>query len=488
MHFSFTETFSGPGRRFGSKMTWYQPRKLEAAVFGGKNAIADGDVLPKATSPLFKVSFGPLEAGLDPIHGVAAHGSLLNYSHHHPFKAEIVSSRCLTAPGALKPTYAVKLGGEALRDWDWMPGDAFGILCLNDPEIVEYALGRLQVDPEAVVQLDLVAHEAHPPKDSLAEFWHHRSRKTIRLKDLFTNFLDLSYFPKKACLKDLSEWCTNPAEAQDLLYLSSRSGSAAYMKIAGERTTILDWLHTFPSACPPLELLLNHLPLLHPRFYSISNGKAGDGDEVEFVFNTIEYQTPDGLARKGICSSWLERKIISQSNKEVFILPRPNYAVFRPPADPAIPVVMICAGTGISPFIGFLRQFAQSKDKHAIRWLFFGFRDMNLDYLFADELNQFAESQVLDKLTIAVSRQPDLGKPKYVQHALAEAKEEIWQLLEGHPETRIYICGDELTMIKDVNAVFAELIQSKLGLEPKEANARLLEWAKSGRIVKDIWI
>jgi sulfite reductase alpha subunit-like flavoprotein len=474
-------------------MAWYQPRRLEGAIFGGKNAIADGDVLPKATTtttttPLFKVSPGPEEEdGLEPVHGASAQGSLLHHSHHRPFKAEIVSSQRLTSPGALKPTYAVRLRGEALRDWDWMPGDAFGILCQNDPEIVECALGRLQVDPEAVVQLALLAHEPHPPKDSFAEFWHQRTRKTIKLRDLFTNFLDLSYFPKKACLKDLSEWCRDPAEAQDLLYLSSRSGSPAYLKIAGERTTILDWLHTFPSAHPPLAFLLNHLPLLHPRFYSISNCKTGEGEEVEFVFNTIEYDTPDGLARKGICSSWLERKIMSQS-RDVFILPRPNYAVFRPPADPAVPLVMICAGTGISPFIGFLRQFAQSKEAHPLRWLFFGFRDMNLDYLFADELNTFVKQQVLDRLTLAVSRQPDLGKPKYVQHALAEAKEEIWQLLEEHPETKVYICGDELTMIKDVNAVFAELIQRKLALEPKEANARLLEWSKSGRIVKDIWI
>lgn len=266
-------------------------------------------------------------------------------------------------------------------------------------------------------------------------------------------------------------------------------GSSVYMKIAGERTTLLDWLYTFPSAKPSLELLLRHLPLLHPRFYSISNCKEDAGDTVEFVFNTIEYQTLDNLPRKGICSGWLEAKLaVGNEKKAISIVPRPNYAVFRPPTDPMIPIIMICAGTGISPFIGFLRLFSQNTSAHALRWLFFGFRDTKLDYLFADELDGFVQSKVLDKLSLTVSREPELGKPKYVQHALAESKEEVWEILQNHPEAKIYICGDELTMIKEVNAVFGEMIQTKLGLEPKAANAHLLEWSKTGRIVKDIWI
>lgn len=321
----------------------------------------------------------------------------------------------------------------------------------------------------------------------MAEFWQEHSQtvsNTITVLDFFTKHIDLTYFPKKACLFQLAEWCEDEGERKDLLYLASRAGSPHYLRIAGERTTILDFLNTFPSCNPPLEILLRHLPLLHPRFYSISNTKLDGSGSVEILFNTIEYETPEGHPRKGLCSSWIERAI--KDSLPLSLVPRPNSTVFRPPTLSDTPLLMICAGTGISPFIGFIRHW-KALGVHTDSWLLYGFRNMQHDYLFRQELEEALSDKFLGKMSLAISRQPDLGLPQYVQHALYEQKDLVISKL-ADPRLKIYICGDELSMVKEVNETLAKIVSESQNITAKEATAICLQWTKEGRIIRDIWI
>lgn len=475
-------------------MAWYQPRVLEAARLGGAHQPGE---LPKETEPIFCIVPAEEHAPSEPILRKTSTGlshasaglshapsglshTLAGFSHQEPFVTAVTGWERLTGDGAAKPVFAARLDVQALPEWDWMPGDAFGLLPENDPEVVAYAIRRLGLDAQQLVRLEPLAPG---PRDSLADFFHALARP-LTVDALFTQHLDLSYFPKKACLRQLAGCCSGDAEKTDLLFLSSRAGSAPYLQLAGERTTILDFLHTFATCAPPLELLLRHLPLLHPRFYSIANARL-PGGPIEFVFNTIAYETPDGLPRRGICSSYLERAL--QHRLPIRLVPRPNATVFRAPADPAAPVIMICSGTGVSPFIGFLRHW-EARGGSVNSWLFYGFRSMAHDYLFGAELAGYLEKGILGTLTVAVSRQPELGHPKYVQHAVEAESSRIYALMSQDARTKIYICGDELTMVKGVNEALAAMLAQQRGLPPKEATAACLEWAKQGRIVRDVWI
>ncbi len=283
----------------------------------------------------------------------------------------------------------------------------------------------------------------------------------------------------------MAEFCKNDTERRDLLFLSSKSGSSEYLKVAGERTTIIDFLNTFKSCQPSLEVLLSYLPLLHPRFYTIANSPLSDQTCIEIIFNTFEYTTPEGFLRKGICSSWLER---AHSNHiKISLVPRPNADAFRPSLDPDIPLIMLCAGTGLSPFIGYLRHFNNLSKPSPFTWLFYGFRDSNQNYLFKEEIEAYASSSILQRLSLAVSRQPELGFPKYVQHALKDNMKEIYSLL-SEKSGILYICGDELTMVKEVNNTLIEMVQEFRQADIKEAAAIVQTWTKEGRIKRDIWI
>lgn len=130
-------------------MGWYRPRELLEIKFGGEKQPGD---LPKPTEPLFSIVQGQIRDE-DAHH---FYKTLEEYSHHDPFESRIVSSKLLTHGDAIKPVYAVQLDVSSLKDWEFMPGDAFGILPENDSEVVQFALQRLGIDPQTVLQLSVI--------------------------------------------------------------------------------------------------------------------------------------------------------------------------------------------------------------------------------------------------------------------------------------------------------------------------------------------
>lgn len=386
----------------------------------------------------------------------------------------------LTALAATKPVISVKFSVKDTR-WSCQAGDAFSLLCENPLAVVNDLIELLGLKEDSVVKLTPLIPLT---EDSLLALIGDRS---ITILELFTKYVDILHFPKKAFVRQLAEYCTEEADRRALLYLSSRLGSKDYMALASGHANILDFLHTFSSCQPPLDCLLSHLPLLHPRYFSVC---SATGDEcVEFIYSAMTYTMPDGEIRTGICTSWLnscQMRIQNGEKIELSVYPRPS-PHFRLPEDPSTPVIMICAGTGVSPFIGFLRTLQKNSVKRALNWLFYGFRNQQHDFLFEDELNALIKSRILSKLSIATSR--ETTHPKYVQDCLRLHSEEIYDLMNvNQPETCIYICGDELTMIKDVNTCIQEMLMEHGSMTDKEALALINKWNASKRIIRDIWV
>ena len=147
---------------------------------------------------------------------------------------------------------------------------------------------------------------------------------------------------------------------------------------------------------------------MKPRRYSAASSPLADPESVRFILNVVD---------QGLCSTWLDtlgsamvgaasietrgegaalpgrlsRSILAAEQiPSAPLVPlfreKKTVGSFNPPADTAVPMVMIGPGTGVAPFLGFLQhrhaQRAVSPDaSYGASWMFFGNRNEAKDAL-----------------------------------------------------------------------------------------------------------
>ncbi|KAJ3093135.1 hypothetical protein HK102_007974 [Quaeritorhiza haematococci] len=422
-----------------------------------------------------------------------------------PCPVSVVSVKCLTGKKALKRVIEVGVDLSGLvPSWQYVPGDAFGILCPNADELVLLLLKRLKLEPGTLFKVSAIEGASANALSGLP----FDTQVPCTYYEAFKFFLDLHALPRKSFFRMLAEYTTDPEEKQTLLFLCSTQGSTTYRNLRTQQATLLDFLHTFPSCQPPFARLLENLPRVQPRYYSIAssplpptqttNGttqSSAPSPIVKIAFNIVEY-TLGARNVRGLCSGWLDDLTGKATTKGVTVdLPKggstlPSLVIpvfpkppmdFRLPAEPgSAPIIMIAAGTGVTPFIGFLehleRLYSSSSTPLANDvWLFYGarFNGEDGDVLYRDRLLSWRESKVLTRLEVALSRENgeqdvsaaattnsatngNVAAVKYVQDSIRKNGEDVMQIV--HRGAYVYVCGS-VDMARDVNLALAELAE-----------------------------
>lgn len=94
---------------------------------------------------------------------------------------------------------------------------------------------------------------------------------SVTVQHLFTRYLDIFCKPRKLFLRQLAQFAINPAEKVKLEGLSNKNGSRALSEYLKDNPSHVDVLRDFPSAHPTLDFLVEMLPLIKPRLYSIAS-------------------------------------------------------------------------------------------------------------------------------------------------------------------------------------------------------------------------
>ncbi|XP_021344243.1 methionine synthase reductase-like [Mizuhopecten yessoensis] len=141
---------------------------------------------------------------------------------------------------------------------------------------------------------------------------------------------------------------------------------------------------------------------------------------------------------------------------------------FHMPDDLTVPLILVGPGTGVAPFIGFLRHrealHAKMADPalYGDTWLFFGCRHRDKDFLYRRELARFEETGILSRMCVCFSRdEQDSDKPRYVQDNICRHAAELVPLIDKG--AKIFVCGDAKHMAKDVNEAVIKSIQEVKG-------------------------
>ncbi|NWU86558.1 NOS3 protein, partial [Onychorhynchus coronatus] len=176
--------------------------------------------------------------------------------------------------------------------------------------------------------------------------------------------------------------------------------------------TLPEVLAEFPSVALPAALLLSQLPLLQPRYYSISSAPGAHPGEIHLTVAVVTYHSENGQGplHYGVCSTWLAR-LQPGDTVPAFIRGAPS---FRLPPAPDTPCILVGPGTGVAPFRSFWQHRLHLLHTGGVSLgpmvLVFGCRSSTLDHIYREEMEQAREQGALSQVLTAFSRQPETPK------------------------------------------------------------------------------
>ncbi|WUH92425.1 molybdopterin-dependent oxidoreductase [Streptomyces sp. NBC_00433] len=220
------------------------------------------------------------------------------------------------------------------------------------------------------------------------------------------------------------------------------------------------------------------LKKLQPRLYSISSSPLTDPERISLTVSVVRYGNPEGRPRGGVCSPFLA-DAEPGTTVPVHVRRTPG---FRPPADPAAPMIMVGPGTGVAPFIGFLDE-RRARGHRGPNWLFFGEQHRATDFYYEDDLTARLADGTLTRLDTAFSR--DQRSKVYVQDRMREHGPLLWSWLQDG--AHLYVCGDASRMAKDVDVALHTVATTHGGLAPDAATAYLKSLTVEKRYARDIY-
>ncbi|KAK9871110.1 hypothetical protein WA026_011394 [Henosepilachna vigintioctopunctata] len=368
--------------------------------------------------------------------------------------------------------------------FNYSPGSTVGILPSNDESLVEKLLKRLGIEIycnktyNLSISSDTTKKNACIPK-------HIPQSSTLR--SVFLYHVDIKSAPKKVFLKRLLPFVSNKEEYEELEFLCSPKGSEKYNKLISsyQNRSLLPLLNQFPSCMPPVEILLEHLPPLFPRLYSIASSPLND-NTLSITFNVDTF----GSNEKGVCAAWLEQSInkFEKSKHSLVPLYFRVQSDFKLPENNFIPIILVATGTGIAPFRGFLEhrhlKISLMKESFSEAWLFYGCRDSKENYLYKADLQTYLNSGALTKLIESFSR--ETTNKSYVQQNIEIYGEEL-SFLILEKSAVIYVCGDFVKVLPEVKNSFINILIKFKNFTKENAELYLQDLEKTGRYILDKW-
>ncbi|WUV19521.1 bifunctional nitrate reductase/sulfite reductase flavoprotein subunit alpha [Streptomyces sp. NBC_01485] len=370
-----------------------------------------------------------------------------------PVTARLTGNRLLSLPGSGKEVRRFTFDtSDSETPLVYEAGDALGVRPLNSPELVAEWLTVTGLDAHTPVVVNGVGE--------------------VALGEALLRHLDVTRVTS-ALLRFTADRTRDPRELRKLLRPDNKDELAKWswgrqaVDVAAEfgvRADAQEWAELFGR--------------LQPRLYSISSSPLTDPHLVSLTVSVVRYENLAGRPRQGVCSPFLA-DAGPGTEVPVHVQRSPH---FRPPADPATPMVMVGPGTGVAPFVGFLEE-RRERGHRAPNWLFFGEQHRATDYYYADELAGLRADGTLARLDTAFSR--DQRAKVYVQDRIREHGSHLWSWLQDG--AHFYVCGDASRMAKDVDRALRDVAVVHGGMSEEAAAAHVKQLATDKRYVRDVY-
>ncbi|XGW11664.1 hypothetical protein V3C99_012834 [Haemonchus contortus] len=454
-----------------------QPYKYpEVSLIRGNDKLSNDPALRVPVAPQEFLASTVSHEKLEQNHGIPwQNGAKMVGVASAPYEVTVVGAARLTDLDVTKPKYELVLDlGVHHSNLPYEPGDAFYFVIPNSVMEVNFILERMNMlsaaDQKCTVSVNPNTKKINPALPA-----HVPPESSIRY--LFTYCLDIRRTPGRPVLRALAESATDEGEKRRLLELTSAQGLSEFnLFVRQPGLSLADILFAFPSVTPSADRLIELLPRLIPRSYSVSSCR---GRRVRFIYSVMTFTAEDGrrYPRKGVATEYL----LGLKVNDIVQIMHKEPARFRLPPPPLpstcakdMHLLMVGPGTGVAVFLAFCQHLLNMKLSDpgnfpdVPRYLYFGCRNMEKDALYLDELKSYVREGILTELILCES-QGNGSYPKYVQDALKERSSQVCEFLSisgTDVPSRVYICGDAKGMSKSVWQCFQDIIKEQLDVLP----------------------
>ncbi|XP_054725554.1 methionine synthase reductase [Anastrepha obliqua] len=369
----------------------------------------------------------------------------------------------------------------------YQPGDTIGILPYNNSRDVQSLLQHMDLTNKSNSTFELqISPKCTKKTAKLPPYIPTHCTPFKLLRDC----LNLHAIPKKQFLNSLANCCGNTDEREFLSCLSSKEGSPYYNELILQRgLTLLELMELCPSCKPTLEVLIEHLPRLLPRPYSIANNVISQ--EIKIIFSILTEKpgvTTNMLKSLGM--PFLKAKKPVELPKVIAYARHSSEFRFTSQEASENNHILIGVGTALAPFLGFLEKKEQLLTDGAYTslgdtWLFAGAATES-SILHRENVLAFYSTGVLQRYFECLSRVPS-AKYHYVQEQiLANATELIEFLLQEN--TVLYVCADGGSVSKSIEKAIVECFAQVQQITLEEALETIKTFKRNGKFREDLWL
>ena len=306
----------------------------------------------------------------------------------------------------------------------------------NNEDIVNIVLKQLSINNENnYINYKII--------NSNKELYNIPLPEGITVKEVLTDYIDLSCQINKNILTKLVIYLTDNNQKNKVNEIINDDNKLS--EFLSKNYNIYDFIKEYNSLKLSLQELYEIFPLISPRYYTCASSYKKNNNIIEIIITLVSYKDPQGNIRYGMTSNYIYELYKSKlyKNNDIYINIALKESEFKLPFHLQTPILMICTGSGIAPFISFLQEFESIKNKNNNinyeTYLIFGSMNKKNDFIYEKELEEYKKNGILKEYYTAFSR--DQEKKIYVQDILENNfnKEKLEDLRKR--VIHIYICG-----------------------------------------------
>lgn len=264
--------------------------------------------------------------------------------------------------------------------------------------------------------------------------------RPLTLRSLLTWHVDLNAIPRRSFFalasrfaesrerEKMEQFSSGDAEdLQDLFDYANRP-----------RRSIVETISEFETLKIPLPYVLDLLPILLPRKFSIAS--PVNSLTVDITVAIVKYKTILKRIRRGLCTNYLDGLV--EGDSIPMKIEETNTKLIQG-IDRTEAIVCVATGTGIAPIRSLIMSYKGSKPIY----LFFGCRFSSKDFLYGTQWSEYPNVTVFP----AFSREGG----SYVQQQIGYKSEVLKPFLA---RSLIYVCGSAGKMPIAVREAFVDIV------------------------------